>query len=224
MTHLTLDMLTTPAVHNGASRSQQAAFSPCKRISLKMAVFSLALGVSLTYPAFLFQALFPMTKDIQQSNIEVALFPGLAILLHVLLGPLLEEVVYRGLFLQLARRYLPLWVAIVLSSAAFAITHLPRGFGTVAVAFPLGCLFAWMVVRSGSLYPGYLCHVMINFAAISIVAPLLSIGEKVPALLPPTKVPLTEAFHAWWILLSLVMAITTFIILNREFTRPRERG
>ena len=223
MTHLTLDMSAdmsaTPAVHNPAYRSQQAPFLPCKRISLKAVISALLLGIALTCPAFLFQALFPITRQIQQSNDEVALFPGLAILLHVLLGPLLEEVVYRGLFLQLARRYLPVWVAIAISSAVFAITHFPRGLGTVLLAFPIGCLYAWMVIRSGSLYPGYLCHAMFNFEVMFIISPLFGIREKVLALSPDTKLSLTEVFPAWWIVLSLAMVIASFVLLAREFTR-----
>jgi len=209
MTHSTL---TT-------SRSQQATFLPRKRISLKMAVSSLLLGVALTCPAILFLALFPISPQNQRSHLEDLLFPGIAIALHVLLGPLLEEVVYRGLFLQLARRYLPVSVAIVLSSAVFAIWHFPRGLGTVALAFPIGCLYAWMVMRSGSLYPGFLCHSMFNFTAMFIVSPLFGIGEKLLALSPNTRFPLTEIFPLWWIVLSLLMALTSFIMLAREFTR-----
>jgi membrane protease YdiL (CAAX protease family) len=220
MTHSTFDTPGTREVHKTTCRSQQAPFLPCKRISLKIAVSSLLLGVALTCPAILFfLALFPISPQTQRSHLEVALFPGIAIALHVLLGPLLEEVVYRGLFLQLARRYLPVWVAIVLSSAVFAITHLPRGLGTVALAFPIGCLYAWMVMRSGSLYPGFLCHSMLNFTAMFIVSPLFGIGEKVLTLSPHTKFPLTEIFPAWWIVLSLFMALTSFTMLAWEFTR-----
>jgi len=184
-----------------------------------MAVLSLLLGVALTCPAILFLALFPISRQTQRNHLEVALFPGIAIAFHVFLGPLLEEVVYRGLILQLARRYLPAWVAIVLSSAVFAITHLPRGLGTTALAFAIGSLYAWMVIRSISLYPGCLCHCMFNFSVMFIVSPLFGIGEKVLALSPNTKIPLTEVFPAWWIVLSLIMVVASFIMLAREFTR-----
>jgi hypothetical protein len=219
MAHSIPNTLASAAGNNAAHRSEHSPFLPHERISPKAAISSLLLGIALTCPAFLFLALFPITGKIQQSNVEVALFPGLAILLHVLLGPLLEEVVYRGLFLQLARRYLPVWVAIALPSAVFAITHLPRGLGTVALAFPLGCLYAWMVIQSGSLYPGYLCHAMFNFAAMFIISPMFGIGKKVLALSPHTKFPLMEVFPAWWIVLSLFIALTSFIMLAREFTR-----
>jgi hypothetical protein len=134
---------------------------------------------------------------------------------------MLEELVYRGLFLQLARRYLPAWLAIVLSSGIFAVTHLPRGLGTVVVAFPLGCLYAWMVIRSRSLYPGFLCHAMFNFAAMFVLAPLFGIDKKVLALAPNTTVPhpLTDLFPAWWIVLSVVMAGISFVMLKRQFGR-----
>jgi membrane protease YdiL (CAAX protease family) len=219
MTHSILNTLATAVGRNAAYRSQHAPFLPHQRISLKAAIWSLLLGVALTCPAILFLALFPVSRPTQHNNLEAALFPGLAILLHVLLGPLLEEVVYRGLFLQLARRYLSLWIAIVLSSAVFAVTHLPRDLGTVIAAFPFACLFAWMVFRSGSLYPGYLCHAMFNFSAMFVVSPMFGIGKKVLELTPYTKLPLTEVFPAWWVVLSLFMALTSFVMLEREFTR-----
>jgi hypothetical protein len=46
-------------------------------------------------------SLFPISSRTQRNQLDVALFPAIAIALHVLLGPLLEEVVYRGLFCTL---------------------------------------------------------------------------------------------------------------------------
>ena len=143
----------------------------------------------------------------------------MAVVMHVLLGPLLEEVVYRGLFLQLTRRYLPSSIAIILSSAIFAITHLPRGMGTVLVAFPMGCLFAWMVTRSGSLWPGLLCHAVFNYSAYFIVAPMFGISGNVMAHSSDTILPLTGLFLGGWIVLSVFMAVISFVMLTRNLTR-----
>jgi membrane protease YdiL (CAAX protease family) len=222
MTHSTVDTSGTREVHQATCRSQRATFFPCQPISLPMAGWSLLLGFGLTCPAFLFLALFPVSAQTPRNHLQVALFPGVAIALHVLLGPLLEEVVYRGLFLQLARRYLPVWVAIAVSSAVFAITHLPKSPGTVVLAFPIACLYAWMVVRSGSLYPGLLCHSMFNFAAMFIVFPLFGIGKKILALPPNTRLILTEIFPAWWIVLSLLVTLASFIMLAEEFARGQQ--
>jgi membrane protease YdiL (CAAX protease family) len=98
MIHSIPDISDIGAVHNAARRSQQVRFLPHERISLTMTIGSFLLGVALLCPSYLFLALFSISPHTKNSNLEFVLFPWTAILLHVLLGPLLEEVVYRGLF------------------------------------------------------------------------------------------------------------------------------
>jgi membrane protease YdiL (CAAX protease family) len=205
--------------HKTIDRSQRARFIPLRGITAGTAIWSLLLGIALLCPTFLFLALFPNSEHSQRHTLEIVQFPLVALLLHVLLGPLLEEVIYRGLFLQLARRYMPATMAIILSAAVFALTHFPRGIGTILVAFAMGCLFAWMVTRSGSLFPGFLCHAVFNYAAYFLISPMFGISDKVMALAPNAKMPLTGLFPAWWIVLSVVMAITSLVLLRREFAR-----
>jgi membrane protease YdiL (CAAX protease family) len=185
-------------------------------------MWSLLLGIALLCPALLFLTLFPVSlpTPTQPDTLKFALFPGTMVLLHVLLGPLLEEVVYRGLFLQLARRYMPAWIAIVLSSAIFAATHFMKGAAVTLLAFPMGCLFAWMTLRTRSLFPGFLCHAVFNYVGVlSVVAWLFSTSEKVLAMASNTKIPVTELFPVWWIVLSIVMTVISSIMLRREFAR-----
>ncbi len=110
----------------------------------------------------------------------------------VLLGPLAEEVLFRGfLFRQLvSRSRWPVGWAIGVSAVAFALAHYrnfdlalgglliqrslglePRGAldfllrvaGTIAVLAPGGALFAWVVHRFGSLWPAIGLHACLNF-------------------------------------------------------------
>jgi membrane protease YdiL (CAAX protease family) len=222
MIQSTLDTTAVGSVHDHqtACRSQPAPFLPHRRISVSTAIWSLLLGIALVCPAFLFVWLFPVTREAHYSVLKSVSQPGFVILMSTLLGPLLEEVIYRGLFLQLARRYAPVWLAIVLSSAVFAATHFMKGAGVILLAFPMGCLFAWMMVRTGSLWPGLFCHAVFDFAAV-VFGPLFGINEKILAQVPGSTFnhPPTELFPAWWIVLSIVMAIGSFILLAREFRR-----
>jgi membrane protease YdiL (CAAX protease family) len=207
-------------VYKPGRPSHDAPFFPHRAVSTRTAVWSLLLGVALVCPAILLMALFPITLKTHQSTLKSISQPGFVILTSIIIGPLLEEVIYRGLFLQLARRYTTAWKAIILSSAIFAVTHFMKGAGVTLLGFAMGCLFAWMVVRSGSLYPGFLCHAGFNLAAVA-AGSVFDINNKILAH-PPSSTfnhPLTELFPAWWIVLSIVMVATSFTMLARESGR-----
>jgi membrane protease YdiL (CAAX protease family) len=110
----------------------------------------------------------------------------------VLLGPLAEEVLFRGfLFTALLQRAKWSWpAALILSSAMFGLAHLPNidfvllrglalttagGHGTIWLTSPLyamltngmifaagGLLFGWIYYRRGSLWPAIGLHGFMN--------------------------------------------------------------
>lgn len=85
------------------------------------------------------------------------------ILYICLLGPVLEELVFRGAIMrELLRRNRP-WVAIVTSALLFGLIH----FNPVQTvnAIPLGILLAWLYWRTRSLVPGIVYHVLHNSLA-----------------------------------------------------------
>ena len=85
-----------------------------------------------------------------------------AFLVFVLIAPLLEELIFRGIILDgLLRRYSPL-TSILVSSVIFGLAHLnPWQFVT---AFFLGCFMGWVYLRSGSLAGCVLIHMSANFS------------------------------------------------------------
>jgi len=81
------------------------------------------------------------------------------------IGPLTalgEEMLFRGVLLTGIRTVLPAAPAIALSALMFAATHL--SLGSLPHVFALGVLFAWLVVRTGSLWPGIVLHASWNVA------------------------------------------------------------
>ena len=89
-----------------------------------------------------------------------AMPPWATLLFVVVLAPILEELVFRRI---ICRRLLPLgegW-AIVLSSAFFALFH--GNFYQVFYAFTLGCLFAFIYLKTGRLIHSAIFHVSVNF-------------------------------------------------------------
>ena len=83
----------------------------------------------------------------------------------VVLAPVFEELIFRGLLYGSLRTRLGVAPALLLSAAVFALAHgySPVGFASV---FLSGALWAWSYERTGSLLPAIGAHVA-NNAAVS---------------------------------------------------------
>lgn len=86
----------------------------------------------------------------------------------VLLGPALEEVLFRGAVMQeLMRRYRP-WEAVALSGLLFGVTHINPA--QVVAGCLMGILLGWIYWRTRSLLPCVLVHVLNNGLAVWLAA------------------------------------------------------
>jgi membrane protease YdiL (CAAX protease family) len=87
-----------------------------------------------------------------------------SVFLLVIVAPLTEEVMFRGLMLRaFLQRFKP-GVAFVLSSMLFGAVHLnPWQFVS---AFALGLMFAWWYARTRSLVPCLIGHALANALAV----------------------------------------------------------
>jgi len=73
--------------------------------------------------------------------------------------PFAEEFLFRGFILtMLLKRYNPI-VSIVISSFIFSIAHEPIA---MALAFGGGCLYGWLQIKTGSIYPSMIAHALWN--------------------------------------------------------------
>jgi membrane protease YdiL (CAAX protease family) len=97
----------------------------------------------------------------------------------VVLAPIAEEVLFRGLLLRTFMRRLRFWPAALLSTALFAAFHLyqaPTVFAAVAVFASISVLglgACYLVRVTGRLTPGMLVHATLNAVAL-LFAVLLS--------------------------------------------------
>jgi membrane protease YdiL (CAAX protease family) len=114
----------------------------------------------------------PVTQDIQQLGGQAHWGPRVVLmLLLVSLGPLVEELLFRGVLLSaLLRRYPAGW-AIAGSSLVFALAHLP-GLQWQWYALPdlllLALVLAWLRLKSASIWPAVVAHGLNNaFAALA---------------------------------------------------------
>lgn len=131
-------------------------------------VLQLGLGQAITY---LIEVLGREVPEVQvgvqeaaQSGGVVALVLGLAV---VVLGPLGEELLYRGVLYQALSKHLPGWPAIGLSGLAFGVTHIEPF--VVALTFPLGMVLAWVMRRHGTLVVPVVAHVVFNMISFVVI-------------------------------------------------------
>jgi len=84
----------------------------------------------------------------------------LSALSTVILAPLTEEVIFRGLILGRLARAMPGWLAVLLSALVFGLAH--GQLVWIAYAFLLGVVFGFIRLRSGSIWPTLLLHILFN--------------------------------------------------------------
>ena len=82
------------------------------------------------------------------------------VLATVVLAPVTEEVIFRGLIFSRLERAMPGWLAAVLSALAFGLCHGQPVW--MAYAFVLGLVFAFLRLRTGSILPSMLAHFIFN--------------------------------------------------------------
>jgi membrane protease YdiL (CAAX protease family) len=203
--------------------AQPVPFLPLRRITARTAIWSFLLGTALVCPVVIAVGLLSLpaiTPDATRPErfLSYVLQPGTIFLKAVVIAPLWEEMFYRGLILQLARRYLPAWGAILLSTTIFAVPHAGMGLGTAVMAFLIGTVLAWIVVRSGSLYASFLCHATVNLTWLFVLGPAFGITGKILTYSPasPRINPLTDLFPVWWIALSLGLSTAGAVMLTRK--------
>lgn len=87
--------------------------------------------------------------------------PSLILVLYsVLIGPVCEELIFRGLTLKYAKRAMPFWVANFLQALLFGVFHMNMIQGVYA--FVVGIVLGFICEKSRSIYPSMLFHILFN--------------------------------------------------------------
>ncbi len=82
-------------------------------------------------------------------------------------APFAEELVFRGYVLNALRRYLPLWLAAVLSGLVFGAVH-----GSPTALVPLwggGIVLAYVYARTGTLAASMISHAAFNVVNVALI-------------------------------------------------------
>lgn len=130
------------------------------RLSTPYLMYSLLAGLSTIVWIDALMTRLTFLPNWMEQSFDVIQNGWLGILCISLLGPILEEVLFRGAVTrELLKKYRPT-KAILISALIFGLFHINPV--QVVGAFFSGLLFAWLYYKSRSLVPGILIHVVNN--------------------------------------------------------------
>lgn len=115
-------------------------------------------------------ALIPMSEPIRETFQSLSDGNAAMYLVAItLIAPIAEELFFRGWMLRGFLANYSAAKSIWLTAIIFALFHLNPW--QAVVALPLGLLFGWLVLRTGSLAPGIIGHFVVNFSASYLLTP-----------------------------------------------------
>lgn len=85
----------------------------------------------------------------------------------VILAPLLEELLFRGIVFRGLAKRLPLYLAMALSGFVFALVH--TNAGSFLALWYLGVSFAWLYARTRTILAPIALHAIFNLANLVLV-------------------------------------------------------
>lgn len=156
----------------------------CAALSMTPFLYAVVIFILSLLPAAWMESYAEASAALSQTGIIMALAT-------IVVAPVVEETLFRGLILSRLRKVMPGWLAVVISALLFGLCH--GQIVWICYAFVLGLIFGIMAQRSGSVWPSLLAHVLFN-----------AIGHC-SSYIPDTNV-------AYWIFLG-VLALVSFIAM-----------
>lgn len=133
-------------------------------VSAGVLLWSVLAGASVVFLSDVLTSKLDFLPDWLENTFDALQAGWLGIVCVALLGPVLEELLFRGAVTKvLLQRYSPA-AAIVVSGLLFGIFHLNPA--QVVGASLSGFLFAWIYWRTGSVVPCILIHVLNNSLSV----------------------------------------------------------
>ena len=161
-----------------AGRPWSRLLGPTRATGVMWAV-GLGVGVGVVVAAFTVNGtlavLLEVEEGVEQQILQDALAGGVPTVLvgimTVVVAPVAEEVLFRGVLFRAMAARLGLWVGAVLSSAVFAVIHFEILFSqpiALAGLFVVGLLLAFAYHLTGSIVVPILGHAVFNASSLTL--------------------------------------------------------
>lgn len=127
-------------------------------------------------------ALFPSWMEFYEKLLESAgLDTNITLLMFfysVILAPIAEELIFRGVTMRIARRAFPFWAANLLQAFLFGAYHMNMIQG--CYAFCLGLVLGYICEKGGSIYLSIFLHFLFNLWG-TVISQYLDFGNSIAA-------------------------------------------
>ncbi|MGD1841854.1 MAG: CPBP family intramembrane glutamic endopeptidase [Thermonemataceae bacterium] len=70
------------------------------------------------------------------------------------------ELLFRGFFLFACARVMSAWVAMAFNASVYALSHLPKGRKETIGAVPIGILFSYITLTTGTIWVAVIIHIL----------------------------------------------------------------
>ena len=169
-------ILVIAIIYMAVNRIDPMKDIPYKRIGFVDGILSLAAGYCMI-PMVLFLNSITMlfsTNYLEEGTTTLLTYPFfMQVILLAVIPPLVEELVFRGIFFGSYRKA-GMSGAAIMSGLIFGCFHLNINQGLYA--FAIGIVFAYMVEATGSLWSSVIAHFAINTYSIGVVQLLKMTG------------------------------------------------
>lgn len=159
-------------------------------------------------------AIYEMAKPLREELDRTPL--GVKLIALAIVPALCEELFFRGFLLRAFRSAMSPAVAIVVSAMLFGLFHVLVRDALMLERFPptalLGLVLGWLAIRTGSLWPGVVLHVVHNTTILLLPQWNAWLGNWVSNVENHTHLP-------WWIPAASLIPLTIAAML---IPRPKE--
>ncbi|WP_321478653.1 type II CAAX endopeptidase family protein [uncultured Bacteroides sp.] len=174
-------------------------------VSLDYLLYSSIMALSAIFLIDYLMSFMSWLPDWMEDSFDALQAGSLGIICIALLGPILEELLFRGAVTKiLLQKYTPT-KAIFLSALIFGIFHLNPA--QIVGAGLMGVILAWIYYKTASLIPCILMHVINNSLSVylNIKYPDANYTEDI----------LGSNYYIW-LLLAGVLFLSTFLLMNKR--------
>lgn len=151
-------------------------FSLLILIGLLLLMIGLQFAVTIVYEGV--AVILPKAASDYEELMELAGFdqPSVMTFIYgILIGPIVEELVFRGLTTHYFKRIMPFALANILQAVLFGLYHMNLMQGIYAGL--AGLVFGYIMYRGGSILYSILAHIIFNFFGFTEI---LNIGSESP--------------------------------------------